>query len=302
MLAVIQHQQQLPAGQHPPRSTSAAHPRLLPYPQRRRRSPPEPAPDPSTGASSASHAPSANSASHPPGHLTGQPGLPRTARPRHRHQPVPPQQPRHLGHRPGPADETGQRGREAVHATEPPAARSDGPRPPCGRPRAGSSPERGQPQNSRTGRVQALQPVTRPASTQRETPAPPPPDPPPRPASPARSAPGRRGPTAQIRAAPVHRHAGYPPAASTACPVWTPIPPDAAPPGHRCAATPRCTSSAHTTAASPRRTRRRTRPPPCPPPGAIAATAARPAAGTGPGPARTLPQRLDQYASNPQFR
>jgi hypothetical protein len=70
-----------------------------------------------TGASSASHSPVGEPGRHPPGHRAGQPGLADPARPGHRHQPVLPQQPRHLAHRPGPADEAGQRGREAMHAT-----------------------------------------------------------------------------------------------------------------------------------------------------------------------------------------
>ena len=56
-------------------------------------------------------------ARHRPGHLAGQPGLAHPARPGHRHQPVLLQQARDLAHRPVPADEARQRGREAMHAT-----------------------------------------------------------------------------------------------------------------------------------------------------------------------------------------
>ena len=118
VLAVIQHQQQLLPGQHPRQRLGRRHPRLLPYPQRRghhrrdlRRVPhrrqlrqPRPVREP---------------ARHLPGHLAGQPGLPHPARPGHRHQPVLLQQPRHLAHRPGPADEARQRSREAMHAHQP---------------------------------------------------------------------------------------------------------------------------------------------------------------------------------------
>ena len=54
---------------------------------------------------------------HPPGHLPGQPGLARPARPGHRHQPGLTQQARDLTHRLGPAHETRQRSPEAMHAT-----------------------------------------------------------------------------------------------------------------------------------------------------------------------------------------
>ena len=70
-----------------------------------------------TGASSASHAPSANWPATWLGHRAGQPGLPRSARPGHRHQPVLLQQARDLAHRTGPADETRQHSRETMHAT-----------------------------------------------------------------------------------------------------------------------------------------------------------------------------------------
>jgi hypothetical protein len=116
MLAVIQHQQQLPTGQHPRQHPGHRDARLLPHSQRRRHDrrdqrrvlhrrqlgQPRPVREP---------------ARHSPGHLTGQPGLARAARPGHRHQPVLLQQPGCLAHGPGPADKTGQDSRETMDAT-----------------------------------------------------------------------------------------------------------------------------------------------------------------------------------------
>jgi hypothetical protein len=56
-------------------------------------------------------------AGHPPGYLAGQPRLAGTPRPGHRHQPVLTQMVGNLVHHPGPAHETSQRGRKAVHAS-----------------------------------------------------------------------------------------------------------------------------------------------------------------------------------------
>ena len=116
VLAVIQHQQQLLPGQHPRQRLGRRHPRLLPHPQRRRHHRRHLRRVPHRRQLRQPH-PVREPARHLPGHLTGQPGLARPARPGHRHQPVLLQQPRDLAHRPGPADEARQRGREAMHAT-----------------------------------------------------------------------------------------------------------------------------------------------------------------------------------------
>ena len=116
VLAVIQHQQQLLPGQHPRQHLFRRHPRLLPHPQRRRHHrrnqrritgrrqlhQPRPVREP---------------APHLDGHLASQPGLAHTPGSGHRDQPVLLQQARDLAHRPVPADETRQLGREPVHAT-----------------------------------------------------------------------------------------------------------------------------------------------------------------------------------------
>ena len=118
VLAVIQHQQQLLPGQHPRYRLGRRHPhpRLVPHSQRcrhhcrhQRRVPhrcqlrqPHPVGEP---------------ARHPPGYLTGQPGLARTARTGYRRQPVLTQQAPDLAHRFRPADEARQRRWEAVYAT-----------------------------------------------------------------------------------------------------------------------------------------------------------------------------------------
>ena len=114
VLAVIQHQQQLLAGQYPGQRPGERRPRLLPDPQRHR--------DHRRNLFRVAHRgqlhqphPVREPARHLPGHLTGQPGLARTPRPGHRHQPVPLEQHRDLAHRPGPADEARQHGREAMH-------------------------------------------------------------------------------------------------------------------------------------------------------------------------------------------
>ena len=95
-------------------------PRLLRYPQRRGHHRRDLGPDPVPAALwCPSRAPSAE----PARHLTeGQPGLPHPTWPGHRHQPTLTQQRHHVAHRPGPADETGQRSREAPEP--PPAART----------------------------------------------------------------------------------------------------------------------------------------------------------------------------------
>ena len=116
MLAVIQHQQQLLPGQHPRQRIGHGHPRLLPYPQRRRHCRRNLRGVPQRRQFRQPH-PVREPARHSPGHLTGQPGLARTARPGHRHQPVLIQQARHRAHRGAPAHETRQRRREAMHAT-----------------------------------------------------------------------------------------------------------------------------------------------------------------------------------------
>ena len=122
MLTVIQHQQQLLAGQHPRHRLGRRHSRLLPDPQSRRHHgrdltcvlhrrqlhQPRPVREP---------------ARHPFRHLAGQPGLPRTARPGHRHQPVLRQQPCDLADRFVAADETRQRRRQPVHHRRRPALR-----------------------------------------------------------------------------------------------------------------------------------------------------------------------------------
>ena len=116
MLAAIQHQQQLPPGQHTLQRGGRRDPRPLPHPQRHRHRRGHPR--------RVSHRrqfrqprPVREPARHPPGHLSGQPGLAHTTRPGHRHQPVLPQQARDLSHSRDPADEAGQRSREAMHAT-----------------------------------------------------------------------------------------------------------------------------------------------------------------------------------------
>ena len=116
MLAVIQHQQQLLPGQHPRHRISGRLPRLLRYPQRRRHHRGHQGRVPHRRQLCQPH-PVREPARHLPGHLPGQPGLPRPARPGHRHQPMLLQQGRDLAHRTGPADEAGQRDREAMHAT-----------------------------------------------------------------------------------------------------------------------------------------------------------------------------------------
>ena len=116
MLAVVQYQQHLLAGQRPRQRLGRRQPRLLAHPQRRghrrrdlhrvrhRRQLRQPRPV-------------GEPARHLPGHLRGQPGLARPARPGHRHQPVIGKQARDPAQRLGPADEAGQRRREAMHAT-----------------------------------------------------------------------------------------------------------------------------------------------------------------------------------------
>ena len=116
MLAVIQHQQQLLAGQHPRQRLADRDTWLLPYPQRRRHRP-ETCAGSRTGASSASHVPSAN-----------RPATARATWSASRVLPTPPgpvtvtsrcsiQQTHDLAHGPGPADEARQHGRETMHAT-----------------------------------------------------------------------------------------------------------------------------------------------------------------------------------------
>ena len=128
MLAVIQHHQQLLAGQHPRQRLGRWHSRLLPDPQRRRdhrRNLPRIL---HRGQLDQPH-PVREPARHLPGHLAGQPGLPRTPRPGHRHQLMLAEQHRQLADRPGPADKARPHGREAMHATgRGPARHPAGPR------------------------------------------------------------------------------------------------------------------------------------------------------------------------------
>ena len=117
VLAVVQQQQHLLAGQRPRQRLGRRQSRLLAHPQRRghhRRH-----------LSGVRHrcqlhqpCPIGELACHLPGHLHGQPGLARSARPGQRHQPVIRKQARDLAQRLGPADEAGQRGREAMHAAD----------------------------------------------------------------------------------------------------------------------------------------------------------------------------------------
>ena len=116
MLAVVQHQQQLLAGQHSRHCIGHWHAGLLPHPQRCRHNRLHPRWIPYRGQLCQPR-PVGKPARHSPGHLTGQPGLPRTARPGHRHQPALIQQPRHLAHRPGTADKARQHSRKTVHIT-----------------------------------------------------------------------------------------------------------------------------------------------------------------------------------------
>jgi hypothetical protein len=115
VLAVIQHQQQLPPGQHPRQDPGRRPARLLPHPQRRRHHGRHQRRVVHRGQLGQPH-PVREPARHLFGYLAGQPGLARPARPGHRHQPVAAQQARDLAHRPGPAHEAGQRGHETVHA------------------------------------------------------------------------------------------------------------------------------------------------------------------------------------------
>ena len=98
-----------PGRQHP--AATLASPRARPQPSRH---PPQATRAGSCAA--ASHTPSANRPARR-ATLPGQPGLPPTARPGHRHQPVVLQQPRDLAHRPGPArqNSSAQPGSHARH-------------------------------------------------------------------------------------------------------------------------------------------------------------------------------------------
>ena len=120
MLAVIQHQQHLPASQHPGQRISHRHPRPLVYPQRRRHRRRHPRRIRDRRQLNQPH-PVGEPVSHPPGYLTGQPGLTHPARPGHRHQPVVIQHASDLTDRTRPADETRQRRRKPMH----PRYRSD---------------------------------------------------------------------------------------------------------------------------------------------------------------------------------
>ena len=115
MLAVIQHHQQLPAGQHPHQRLRRGHPRLLPHPQRHRHGRRDPRRIPHRGQLGQPR-PVREPVRHLPGDLAGQPGLAHPARPGHRHQPVLLQQARDLAHRLCPADKARQHGRETMHA------------------------------------------------------------------------------------------------------------------------------------------------------------------------------------------
>jgi hypothetical protein len=115
LLAVIQHQQQLPPGQRARQRIGRRHRGQLPDPKRRRHrrrhlrrilhrrqlGQPHPVSEP---------------ASRLPGYLADQPRLPGTPGTGHRHQPVLTQLADDLVHHPSPAHETGQRGRKAVRA------------------------------------------------------------------------------------------------------------------------------------------------------------------------------------------
>ena len=111
-----QHQQQLPAGPAPapaPRPPGAPGCSCSPAPRR---------PPPTTCAGSwpgqlGQPRPSANRAATPRAAAAGQPGLAHPTRPGHRHQPVQPEQVSHLAHLLVPANEAGQLGRKAMHAT-----------------------------------------------------------------------------------------------------------------------------------------------------------------------------------------
>ena len=116
VLAVVQHHQQLPPGQHPRHRLRRGHPRLLPHPQRHRHHRANPRRIPHRGQLGQPR-PVREPARHPPGHLAGQPGLAHPARPGHRHQPVLLQQARDLAHRLLPADKTRQHNRETMHAS-----------------------------------------------------------------------------------------------------------------------------------------------------------------------------------------
>ena len=116
VLAIVQHQQQLLAGEHPRQRLNSGNPRLIPYPQRRRHHRGHQRRIPHRRQLRQPH-PVREPARHPPRHHPGQPGLPRTARPGHRHQPPLTQQPGDRAHRLFPADEARQHHREAMHAT-----------------------------------------------------------------------------------------------------------------------------------------------------------------------------------------
>ena len=148
VLAVVQDQHQLLAGQHLGQRFGRGYPPLLPYPHgcryhrghlrrighRRQLDQPHPVRKPGR---------------HPPGHLGGQAGLARPARPGHRHQPVPLKQAGNLAHRAIPADEARQPSREAMHAAS---------RKPAPRRESGIQPGRGELEQPHRP-VQALQPV-----------------------------------------------------------------------------------------------------------------------------------------------
>ena len=114
MLAAIQHQQHLPASQHPGQRISHRHPRPLPDPQRRRHRRRHPRRVRDRCQLNQPH-PVGEPVSHPPRYLTGQPGLTHPARPGHRHQPVIIQQASDFTHRTRPAHETRQSRRKPMH-------------------------------------------------------------------------------------------------------------------------------------------------------------------------------------------
>ena len=115
VLAVVQHQQQLPPGQHPGQRLREGRARRLMHLKRHRHRRRDQRRLLDSSQLDQPH-PVGEPARYPPGHLTGQPGLAHPARPGHRHHPVLSQQPGDLVHRGLPADETRQRRDEPMHA------------------------------------------------------------------------------------------------------------------------------------------------------------------------------------------
>ena len=116
LLAVIQHQQQLPPGQRTRQRIGRRHRGQLPDPQRRRHHRRYLRRIPHRRQLRQPHSVS-EPGRDPRGHLAGHARLPGTPGPGHRHQPALTQIADDLVHYPGPAHETGQRSRKAVHAS-----------------------------------------------------------------------------------------------------------------------------------------------------------------------------------------